>query len=58
MSLHERVKALEQSTLQGDPIRVIVVPDQADTTEAIAKYRDETGYRGMVVCLDETDARL
>lgn len=39
-------------------MRVIVVPDTANRGEEIAKYRDDTGYRGIVVCLDETDARL
>lgn len=58
MSLHERVKALEQSALQGDGMRVIVVPDPAHGDEEVAKYREETGYRGIVVCMDEADARL
>jgi len=58
MNLRERVRALEQVLEPQEAYRVIFIAAGADETIEIAKYRDETGYRGHVVCMDETDARL
>jgi hypothetical protein len=37
---------------------VIFVADGADQTAEIARYREEAGYRGRIVFMDETDAKL
>jgi hypothetical protein len=57
-SLTERIARLEQQRVQGDPMRVICVDEHADWDEAIKRYRQETGYRGIVVAMDEVDMAL
>jgi hypothetical protein len=56
--LRERVRALEQVLEPQEAYRLIFVADDADQAVEIARYREENGYRGRVVCMDETDARL
>ena len=58
MNLRERVRAMEKVLAPEEAYRLIFVADGADQEAEIARYRDETGYRGMVICMDETDARL
>lgn len=62
MNLRERLGALEQVLEQvleqQEAYRLIFVADGADQAAEIARYREETGYRGHVVCIDETDQKL
>lgn len=58
MNLRERVRALEQVLDPQEAYRLLFVADDADQPVEIARYREKTGYRGHVVCMDETDARL
>lgn len=58
MNLRERVRALEQVLEPQEAYRVIFVAGDAEQAVEIARYREETGYRGHVVCMDEADARL
>lgn len=57
-SLTDRVARLEERRIQQDPMRVICVDDQADRDEAVKRYREEAGYRGIVVAMDEVDRAL
>ena len=57
-SLTDRVARLEGRRIQQDPMRVICVDEQADRDEAVKRYQQETGYRGIVVAMDEVDAAL
>lgn len=57
-SLTDRLAKLEERMGQQDPMRVICVDEGADREEALKRYRQETGYRGIVVALDETDRAL
>lgn len=58
MNLRERLRALEQVLQPSEAYRVIFVAEGVDQAAEIARYRAETGYQGMVICMDETDARL
>lgn len=58
MNLRERLRALEHTLEPQEAYRVIFIADGADQAVETARYREETGYRGMVICIDETDARL
>lgn len=58
MNLRERLRALEQVLEPAEGYRLLYVGDGADQEAEITRYREETGYRGQVVCIDETDARL
>lgn len=58
MNLRERLHALEQALDPQEAYRVIFVADGADQAAAIERYREETGYRGHVVCMDEADTKL
>lgn len=58
MNLRERLRALEQILEPEEAYRVIFVAEGADQAAETVRYREETGYRGMVICMDETDARL
>lgn len=58
MNLRERLRALEQVLEPTEAYRVIFVVAGADQVAETARYREQTGYRGMVICMDETDARL
>lgn len=58
MNLRERLRALERVLEPTEAYRVIFVAGGADQAAETARYREETGYRGMVICMDETDARL
>lgn len=57
-SLTERLARLEERMGQQDPVRVICVDEQTDFGEAVKRYRQETGYRGIVVPMDEVDMAL
>lgn len=58
MRLRERLNQLERSAHDAEPFRVVSVPDGADQDAAREQYRKETGYRGPLVILDETDRAL
>jgi len=58
MNLRERLRALEQILEPQEAYRVVFVADGADHAAEIARYREETGYGGHVVCMDESDAKL
>ena len=58
MNLRERVRALEQALDPDEAYRLLFVADGADQAKETARYREETGYRGHVVCMDESDAKL
>lgn len=58
MNLRERVRALERVLQPDEAYRLLFAADGADQVAEIAKYREQTGYQGPVICLDETDARL
>lgn len=58
MNLRERVRAMEQALDPDEAYRLLFVADGADQEAEIARYRQETGYRGTVICMDETDVRL
>lgn len=58
MKLRERVRALEQELAAEEPWRLVFVANGADREAAVERYRETTGYQGMVVCMDEADARL
>jgi hypothetical protein len=57
-SLAERLAKLEERMGQKDPMLAICVDEHADRDEAIKRYRQETGYRGIVVAMDEADMAL
>lgn len=57
-SLTDRVARLEGRRIQQDPLRVICVDEHADRDETVQRYRHETGYRGIVVAMDEADLAL
>lgn len=57
-SLAERLAKLEERMGQQDPMRAICVDEHADQGEAIKRYRQEIGYRGIVVVMDEVDMAL
>jgi len=58
MNLRERVRAMERVLAPEEAYRLIFVADGADQAKETARYREETGYQGMVICMDETDAQL
>jgi len=58
MNLRERLRALEQVLEPHEAYRVIFVAEGADQAKETARYREETGYQGTVICMDETDAQL
>jgi DNA integrity scanning protein DisA with diadenylate cyclase activity len=58
MNLRERLRALERTLEPQSAYLVIFVADVADQAAETARYRLETDYQGMVICMDETDARL
>ena len=58
MNLRDRLRALEHALEPQEAYRVIFVADGADQVAETARYREETGYQGMVICMDETDAQL
>jgi len=58
MNLRERLRALEQVLEPEEAYRVIFVADGADQAAEIARYREEAGYCGHVICMDESDAKL
>jgi len=58
MNLRERLRALEQVLEPQEAYRVIFVADGVDQAAETARYREETGYRGHVVCMSESDAKL
>lgn len=57
MNLRDRLRTLEQGLDPQEAYRVIFVADGADQTAEIARYREEAGYRGRIVFMDETDAK-
>lgn len=57
-SLTDRLAKLEERMGQQDPVRVVCVDEHADRDEAMKRYRQETGYRGIVVAMDEVDMAL
>ena len=57
-SLTDRLAKLEERMGQQDPVRAICVDEHADRDEAVQRYRQETGYRGIVVAMDEVDMAL
>ena len=57
-NLNERVRQLEDRLGQQDPMRVICMDEHADPAEVMKRYRQETGYRGIVVAMDEADLAL
>lgn len=57
-SLIERLAKLEERMGQQDPMRSICVDELTDRGEAVQRYRQETGYRGIVVAMDEVDMAL
>lgn len=57
-SLTDRLAKLEERMEQQEPMRVICVDEHADRGEALKRYRQETGYRGIVVAMDEVDMAL
>ena len=58
MRLLERMAKLEKVLGTLDTFRVIYVADGADKTAARDRYREETGYRGIIVVMDEADRAL
>ena len=58
MRLRDRLDALEQALQPPEAYRLLVIPDDADTALESAAYRERTGYRGLLIVLSETDARL
>lgn len=58
MNLRDRLRALEQVLQPSEAYRVIFVANGADQAAEIARYRLATDYQGMVICMDEADARL
>jgi DnaJ-domain-containing protein 1 len=58
MTLKSRLSELERIAHQAEPFRVVNVPNGADQDAAREQYRQETGYRGAIVILDETDRAL
>lgn len=58
MRLRERLNQLERSAHDAEPFRVVSVPDGADQDAAREQYRLDTGYRGAIVVMDETDRAL
>jgi len=58
MKLRDRVRALEQIMSPEEAYRLLFIADDADEAAEIARYRETTGYRGPVICINETDARL
>lgn len=58
MNIRDRVRALERVLQPEDAYRLVFVPQGTDQAAEIARYRERTGYRGPVICIDETDARL
>lgn len=58
MRLRARLNQLERSAHGAEPFRVVNVPDGTEQDAAREQYRQETGYRGAIVILDETDRAL
>ena len=58
MRLRDRLDALEQALQPTEAYRLLVIPDDADANAARTEYRERTGYRGLLIVLTETDARL
>ena len=57
-SLTDRLAKLEERMGHQDPMRVICVDERADYGETEKRYRQDTGYRGIVVPMDEVDMAL
>lgn len=57
-SLTDRLAKLEARLVQQDPMRVIDLAEHADYDETVKRYRQETGYRGIVVAMSEADRAL
>ncbi len=58
MTLRNRLLMLERVLGRMDAFRVIFVSDGTDKEAERERYLDETGYRGAVVVMDETDRAL
>ena len=58
MRLADRVTTLELARRKQDAYRLLVIPDGADAEAARTEFRQRTGYRGLLMVLTETDARL
>jgi hypothetical protein len=58
MTLKNRLRLLEKIVGRLDVFRVIFVSNDADKEAARDRYREETGYRGLIVVMDETDRAL
>ncbi len=58
MRLADRIARLERTMQPEDAYRLLVIPDDADAEAARTEYRQRTGYRGLLIVLTETDARL
>lgn len=58
MTIKNRLLLLERAIGRLDVFRVIFVANDADKEMARDRYREETGYRGIIVVMDETDHEL
>ena len=58
MRLRDRLDHLERTMQAQDAYRLLVTADDADAETARAEYLTRTGYRGVLIVITETDARL
>ena len=58
MRLRERVRALEGELGVHEAYRLLFVDNGADQEAEMARYREQTGYMGPIICIDEADAKL
>lgn len=58
MTIKRRLSELERAAREADGLRAIQLPQGVPTAEAIEQYRRETGYRGIIVPMDEADLAL
>lgn len=54
----DRLAKLEERLGRRDVFRVICVDEQQDRDEALKRYRQETGYHGVLVAMNEVDRAL
>lgn len=58
MTLKRRLSALEKILNLADVLRTVCAGDGDDIDAVLAQYRRETGYRGIIVAMDEADMAL
>lgn len=58
MTIKRRLDELERAAREADGIRAILLPEGLDHDQAREQHRRETGFRGIIVPMDEADLAL